>query len=67
MPNSPQEPQNCWEFWDCPQEIRTNCLAYQQDLGKRCWSVPYSYGSLLKKDMEKCWECAWYKKVTHKE
>ena len=62
-----KEPQNCWEFWNCPQETKENCLVYIRNLGKSCWTAPYSCSGSIKKDFQKCLECQWYKKLNKKE
>jgi hypothetical protein len=28
---------NCWDFMNCPEQIRKKCWAYRLNLGKECW------------------------------
>jgi hypothetical protein len=58
-----KEPQNCWKFWACPEETKEKCLAYQQNLGWACWTVPYGYDGAPEKKLEQCHRCDWYKKI----
>ena len=57
------EPQNCWEFWDCPAEIRDICPAFTTKSGRECYDLAKDFCPKLKKEFEHCWECPWYKKV----
>ena len=58
------EPQNCWDFLECPKEIRDKCLAYQKKLGDTCWFIitdgEKGCHSYFKYDG--CFNCPWYKK-----
>ena len=33
------EPENCWEFWDCPNEERDDCPAFLTYHGMDCYDV----------------------------
>ncbi len=74
MDNS-KNPQNCWEFWNCPKEIRENCLAYKLNAGKECWCFaedfkPSPLCPKVQHNFEHCWDCPWFKKLNpdfHKE
>jgi hypothetical protein len=57
------EPGNCWEYWDCPKEIRENCPAYTTDSGKDCFNLAKDFCPKLKNDFDHCWECPWYMKL----
>lgn len=62
-----QEPQNCWECWNCDMAVREKCPAYTTDSGKECWLIAGSFNinpicpKVVHKIMH-CWECPWYKK-----
>ena len=59
-----KEVENCWEFWDCPVEMRVKCPAYTLNAGKDCFNLATDFcPKLKKKEFEHCWECPWYKKV----
>jgi hypothetical protein len=64
-----QDPQNCWEFWDCPPDVKEKCLAYDLRLGKECWTVAgintrkEARCTRVKLGFKDCWECAWFKKM----
>jgi hypothetical protein len=63
------EPRNCWEFWNCKDEIRNNCIAYKTSSGAECWML---VGSIARKELhcpklenrfKDCSECSWFKKM----
>lgn len=61
-----KQPQNCWEFQNCPKDIRDNCPAYKMKLGRKCWAV----ASNVKEGCPKtyrgfsyCCDCLWFKKM----
>ena len=64
----------CWEYLDCPQEVRENCQAYTSRNGKECWMVSEkrcgggtaSRGSIEEKLVE-CSRCEYYTKVLKKK
>ena len=68
-----QVPQNCWEFWNCPEDTKTRCPAFPS-AGKKCWEVASSL------DKEGCSkvkgrgvlfcvnQCTWFKEMNpHQE
>ncbi len=58
------EPQNCWDFWDCPKEVRDECPAYKTNSGRECFFVAENFcPRLRKKEVEHCWQCPWYQKI----
>ncbi len=61
-----QEPQNCWEFWNCPEELKIECSAYLCNLGNKCWLVSgfSKKNKTARKDID-CTDCEWYKKLNH--
>ncbi len=61
------EPQNCWEFWNCSQEIRVKCPAYVTHSGKECYNLAECFCAKVKKDFKHCWECPWYLKINPKK
>lgn len=58
------EPQNCWEFLECPKEIRDKCTAYQRNLGDTCWFITENTGKGCYgyDKHDGCFNCPWYKK-----
>jgi len=56
--------ENCWEFWDCPVEVRDECLAYNTKSGRDCFNFTSDFSPKLKSTFEHCWECPWYKKLS---
>lgn len=58
-----KQPKNCWEFWNCPQEIKKKCPAFQTDSGQECWLVAQNFCPYLKKKYRYCWECSWFQKL----
>ena len=63
-----KESENCWEFMDCPEEVRDNCPAYKLNKGRMCWAVAAYVEKgcpKLKRDFEYCHECPWFKKCNN--
>ncbi|MBU0547287.1 MAG: hypothetical protein KJ710_02165 [Candidatus Omnitrophica bacterium] len=64
-----KEPQNCWEFNNCPEEIRNNCSAYIPNMGRDCWivasQIEYEGCKKVKgRGLGFCIKnCDWYKKL----
>ena len=57
------EPQSCWEFWNCPKEVRDECPAYTTNSGKECFYLAEHFCPRLKTEFKSCSECPWYKKM----
>ncbi len=61
-----KEPQNCWEYWNCPKETREKCAAYKYNSGKECWMIASAaepHCPRVGRDFKYCSECPWYKKL----
>ena len=64
-----KEPQNCWEFWNCPEVARKKCPAYEYKMGRECWMIASSFnGEGCPKTkgmgMKFCMNnCDWFKKL----
>lgn len=61
-----REPQNCWEFQNCPKGGRDSCPAYKLNLGRRCWEAASIASGSRAEDLsgvEHCRECLWFKKL----
>ncbi len=61
-------PQNCWEYWKCPEEVRKDCAAFVNDMGRECFFVAGTIvknpGCMkVKNNILDCWDCPWYKVV----
>ena len=57
------DPENCWDYKNCPSGVRKDCIAYKLGLGSKCWEVS-RYG--LEKNLPYCPRCTWYLKL-HEE
>ena len=61
--------QNCWDYWNCPEEVRDACPAYATNSGRECWMVAGSFTTSktkcpkAAKEYKFCWECPWFKKL----
>lgn len=61
-----KEPQYCWEYWNCLEEVRDKCVAYTSASGKECWMivgsnvVEFDQCPKLKNEFKDCWECPWF-------
>jgi hypothetical protein len=62
--NIKKEFQNCWEFWNCPKDVKEKCPAYATDSGKACFYLAEKFCPRLEKEYKSCWECPWYIIVT---
>jgi len=64
-PSIKNEPQNCWDFNKCPEEIRKKCEAYMKSFGTECWFVvkDVTKGRCPKQEGGGCINCSWYKKL----
>jgi hypothetical protein len=62
-----KEPQNCWEFHNCPEETKKKCPAFPSH-GSKCWEVassPREAGCFKAKGMGLIFcvsNCDWFKK-----
>lgn len=59
--------ENCWEILNCPEERKSRCPAFQQDLGRRCWRTS---GTLCQGDTDSvvdkllgCLDCKVYHRI----
>ena len=61
-----KESQNCWEFWNCPEETKIKCPAFIYP-DEKCWIVASSVNGCFKTKEEGfrfCVQtCDWFKKV----
>jgi hypothetical protein len=56
-----KRPENCWEYWNCPETIKKDCLAFKSDSGKDCWNVTKDFRPFCRTEFEHCGDCPWYK------
>ena len=56
-------PDNCWEYWECPKEMRDIWPAYVLDSGKNCFNLAKDFCPKLEKDFKHCWEYSWYRQI----
>jgi len=54
---------NCWEFWNCPNEARDDCPAFLTYHGMDCYDFSENHCPKIDKGFEHCRECPWYKKI----
>jgi len=57
-----EEPQNCWEFMKCPNNIKENCEAYIRNLGQECWLIAENTGTGCHgyNKYDGCTNCPWF-------
>ncbi|MBU2638894.1 MAG: hypothetical protein KJ955_08015 [Nanoarchaeota archaeon] len=64
------EPKNCWEFWNCAEDIKKKCPAYNYNSGRDCWLAASSFREpgcpKVKNEFESCSDCPWFKKLNPK-
>ena len=62
-----KKPENCWEYWNCADEVRRKCPAYTTNSGRECWMVAGTFSSREKKcpkaknEFDFCWQCPWFR------
>jgi hypothetical protein len=56
------EPENCWDYMECPNYIKEKCDAYIRDFGKECWMVAKDTGTGCYgyKKYDGCRNCPWF-------
>lgn len=54
------KPENCWEFWNCPAQIRDHCAAYKADNGRNCFNLAKDFCPKVTNQFKHCRECPWY-------
>lgn len=61
------DPQSCWEFLECPKEIRDQCEIFRKSLGFICWLVieDTTTGCHGYDKFDGCINCPWFKKKNH--
>jgi hypothetical protein len=57
------KPLNCWEFWNCPEEVKNGCPAFITNYGIDCYDFSENYCPRAEKNFRHCRECPWYKKI----
>lgn len=57
------DPQNCWDFWECPLDVRHKCPAFTLNAGDDCHNVAKDFCPRTKREFKNCWECPWYQKI----
>jgi len=57
------EPLNCWEYWNCREEVRSECPAFITNYGINCYDYSDDYCPRADKGFRYCSECPWYKKI----
>lgn len=51
--------ENCWEFFNCPEKVRSKCRIFISDLGSDCWLISRSDDA--DKHHKNCIDCPWFK------
>jgi hypothetical protein len=54
---------NCWEFWNCPNEVRDDCPAFLTYHGKDCFDFAGNYCQRKDSGFQHCRDCPWYKNI----
>lgn len=57
------EPVSCWDFLECKEDNRDNCIVFNTDNGSDC----FKFQEVLRKcnghKNKSCNECEWYKEL----
>ena len=54
---------NCWEFMDCPKELRNDCPAFRYNMGNECWFLTkIEHGCPIRGKDEGCVDYPWFLK-----
>jgi len=54
--------EHCWEYMNCPQDIRKECLAYESDVKESCWVLNQVGGRDGCSILNTCKRCPWFLK-----
>ena len=54
--------ERCWEFMNCPQDIRKECVAYESDAKEPCWVLNQAMGRDGCAILNTCKRCPWFLK-----
>lgn len=58
---------NCWQYMDCPTEIKETCEVYLANMGDQCWLLMHiKRGCPASKKYDGCLNCPWYKEKNPK-
>jgi len=61
----PKGYENCWEYWNCSEDMQKNCPVYGAKAGKECWVYTDNLKVFDwvsgKRGFDSCFECPWYK------
>ena len=49
----------CWEYMNCEEDKRNNCMIYNYNYGDKCWIVANEIKK-CKKSNTQCDKCPWY-------
>lgn len=50
--------ETCWQYMQCPQNMRVECKVYKTDMTEPCWVTNQVNG----KTLNACKTCLWYLK-----
>lgn len=59
VPFKKLEYETCWEYINCPFEMRKNCIVYKTDMKKPCWVLNQTRKSAV---LNACKTCPWFLK-----
>ena len=64
----------CWEYLNCPEDVRAVCPAYLKENCKECWMVTdkickggTASRATIEEKLIECTRCSFYKNVLTKE
>ena len=49
----------CWQFMNCPQDMRKECVVYKTDMKEPCWILNQTGGCGI---LGSCKSCPWFLK-----
>lgn len=61
-PSKKHTPEHCWNFMNCPNDVREQCVAYKSDTKEPCWVLNQVGGRDGCSILGTCKGCPWFLK-----
>jgi hypothetical protein len=61
MNDKNSEPKHCWEFQNCLNETKSQCIVYKLGIEKKCWITNNMKPGNPGKMNGSCLNCQWFK------
>lgn len=62
VPLEEADPKNCWEYWNCSEEVKMICPVHEKGAGSMCWNFVGGSVPFVERKFDLCGDCPWFKK-----